>query len=36
VIGLTQKPPRTAGVKIVDDGDAGQQLADFLIQNRLA
>jgi len=36
VIGLTQKPPRTAGVKIVDEGDAGQQLADFLVQNRLA
>jgi electron transfer flavoprotein beta subunit len=36
VIGLSQKPPRTAGVKITDEGDAGQQLADFLVQNRLA
>ena len=35
VIGLTEKPPRTAGVKITDDGDAGEQLAEFLIQNRL-
>lgn len=35
VIGLSEKPPREAGVKIVDEGDAGQKLADFLIQNRL-
>ncbi|MEV8367922.1 electron transfer flavoprotein subunit beta/FixA family protein [Microbacterium sp. NPDC064584] len=35
VIGLSEKPPRGAGVKIVDEGDAGQKLADFLIQNRL-
>jgi electron transfer flavoprotein beta subunit len=36
VIGLSEKPPRQAGVKITDEGDAGQKLADFLIQNRLA
>lgn len=36
VISLSEKPPREAGVKIVDEGDAGQKLADFLIQNRLA
>lgn len=36
VIGLTEKPPRQAGVKIVDEGDAGEKLAEFLIQNRLA
>jgi len=35
VIGLTEKPPREAGVKIVDEGDAGEKLAEFLIQNRL-
>ncbi len=35
MIALSEKPPRQAGVKIVDEGDAGQQLADFLIQNRL-
>jgi electron transfer flavoprotein beta subunit len=35
VIGLSEKPPRTAGVKITDEGDAGRQLADFLVQNRL-
>ncbi|MEV4686313.1 electron transfer flavoprotein subunit beta/FixA family protein [Microbacterium sp. LWH3-1.2] len=36
VIGLSERPPRAAGVKIVDEGDAGLRLADFLIQNRLA
>jgi len=36
MISLAEKPPRTAGTKIVDEGDAGEQLADFLVQNRLA
>ena len=36
VIELSKKPPREAGVKIVDEGDAGDQLAKFLIDNRLA
>jgi len=36
VIGLSERPPRQAGVKIVDEGDAGQRLAEFLVQNRLA
>ncbi len=36
VIGLSEKPPREAGTKIVDEGDAGEKLAEFLIQNRLA
>ncbi len=36
VMGLSEKPPREAGVKIVDEGDAGEKLAEFLIQNRLA
>ena len=36
VIGLSKKPPREAGVKIVDEGDAGEKLAQFLIENRLA
>ncbi len=30
------KPARGAGVKITDEGDAGEQLAAFLIENRLA
>lgn len=36
VIGLSEKPPREAGIKIVDEGDAGEKLAEFLVQNRLA
>ncbi len=32
---IAEKPPRAAGVKIVDEGDAGQKLADFLVENRL-
>ncbi|BDV32076.1 electron transfer flavoprotein subunit beta/FixA family protein [Microbacterium terricola] len=33
---VAQKPPRGAGVKIVDEGDAGEKLAAYLIENRLA
>lgn len=36
MIALSEKPPRAAGVKITDEGDAGQKLAEYLIQNRLA
>ncbi|MFV0319873.1 MAG: electron transfer flavoprotein subunit beta/FixA family protein [Microbacterium sp.] len=36
MVAVSEKPPRGAGVKIVDEGDAGTQLAEFLIQNRLA
>jgi electron transfer flavoprotein beta subunit len=36
MVAIAEKPPREAGVKIVDEGDAGEKLADFLIQNRLA
>jgi electron transfer flavoprotein beta subunit len=35
MIGVTKSPPRAAGVKIVDAGDAGAQLADYLVENRL-
>ena len=35
VLALSEKPPRQAGTKIVDEGDAGQKLAEFLVQNRL-
>jgi len=35
VVSLAEKPPRAAGVKIVDEGDAGEQLAEFLVQGRL-
>ncbi len=36
MISVAAAPPRAAGVKIVDEGDAGLQLAEFLIKNRLA
>ena len=36
VIALSDKPALEAGVKIVDEGDAGEKLAEFLVQNRLA
>lgn len=32
---VAEKPPREAGIKITDEGDAGQKLADFLVENRL-
>lgn len=36
MIAVSEKPPRQSGVKIVDEGDGGEQLAEFLIKNRLA
>lgn len=36
MIAIGEKPPRGAGVKIVDEGDAGEKLAAYLIENRLA
>ncbi len=36
MIELSEKPPRAAGVKIIDEGDAGEKLAAYLIENRLA
>jgi electron transfer flavoprotein beta subunit len=35
MIAVSEKPPRAAGVKITDEGDAGKQLAEYLVQNRL-
>ncbi|MCU1478810.1 MAG: electron transfer flavoprotein subunit beta [Subtercola sp.] len=35
VVAVAERPARTAGVIVVDEGTAGEQLADFLIQNRL-
>jgi len=32
---IAEKPPRTAGTKITDEGDAGAKIAEFLIENRL-
>jgi len=36
LVAVAEKPPRTAGTKIVDEGDAGRQLAEYLIQQKLA
>ncbi|UKA60459.1 electron transfer flavoprotein subunit beta/FixA family protein [Arthrobacter sp. FW306-2-2C-D06B] len=33
---IESRPPRAAGVKILDEGNAGDRLAEFLIENRLA
>ena len=33
---VSEKPARGAGVKIVDEGDAADKLAAFLVENRLA
>lgn len=32
---IAERPPRSAGIKISDEGDAGAQLAQYLIENRL-
>lgn len=36
VVSVAERPARVAGVKIIDEGDAGEQLAQFLIARRLA
>lgn len=35
VLAVTKRPPRQAGVKIIDAGDAGVQLAEYLANSRL-
>lgn len=35
MISVAKKPQRMAGIKIVDAGDAGRKLAEFLMDNRL-
>ncbi|WP_166880607.1 electron transfer flavoprotein subunit beta/FixA family protein [Salinibacterium sp. ZJ450] len=35
VLAVGERPARAAGVKIIDEGDAAEKLADFLAQNRL-
>ncbi|GAA3011783.1 electron transfer flavoprotein subunit beta/FixA family protein [Microbacterium aurantiacum] len=35
MVAVSEKPPRAAGVKIVDDGASGTRLVDYLVQNRL-
>jgi electron transfer flavoprotein beta subunit len=35
VLAVSERPARQGGVKIADEGDAGEQLAQFLVSNRL-
>lgn len=35
MLSVAEKPAREAGVKVTDEGDAGQKLAEYLIENRL-
>jgi electron transfer flavoprotein beta subunit len=35
MISISERPARQAGVRVVDDGDAGEKLADYLISSRL-
>ena len=35
VLATSERPARAAGTKIIDEGNAGEQLADFLAANRL-
>lgn len=35
VLSVAERPARAAGAKIVDDGDAGRRLAEYLIANKL-
>ncbi|WP_423185028.1 electron transfer flavoprotein subunit beta/FixA family protein [Arthrobacter sp. NyZ413] len=35
LVSVAVRPPRAAGVKIVDDGTAAERLADFLVENGL-
>ncbi|MHA3684420.1 electron transfer flavoprotein subunit beta/FixA family protein [Leucobacter sp. HY1910] len=35
MLNIAERPPRSAGIKISDEGNAGSQLAQYLIENRL-
>ena len=35
IISVAQRPARTAGIRIHDDGDAGRRIADYLAENQL-
>ena len=35
VVDATQRPPRSAGIKITDDGNAGTELVNFLVEKKL-
>jgi electron transfer flavoprotein beta subunit len=35
VLSATPKPPKSAGEKITDEGEGGQQIADYLVAQKL-
>ncbi|MCZ4141361.1 electron transfer flavoprotein subunit beta, partial [Escherichia coli] len=35
MVSVAQRPPRTAGTIVTDDGEAGNALAEFLVKNNL-
>lgn len=35
VVDATQRPPRVAGIKVVDDGNGGNELVNFLVERKL-
>jgi electron transfer flavoprotein beta subunit len=35
VVAATPKPPKSAGEKVVDDGDGGAKVAAFLVAQKL-
>jgi electron transfer flavoprotein beta subunit len=36
IVSVTERPAKTGGTRVVDDGTAGEQLAEFLRESRLA
>jgi electron transfer flavoprotein beta subunit len=34
VVDATPRPPKAAGIKIVDDGKGGKALVDFLVEKK--
>ena len=36
MVTVAEKPPREAGEKVVDEGNGGVELAEYLTKNRLA
>lgn len=35
ILSVSERPPRGAGVKVIDEGDGGEKLATFLAENKL-
>ena len=35
IVSTSQRPPRSGGIKVIDDGTTADQLSDFLLSGRL-